>query len=451
MSKTLIVSDNEILNQLYVVNLEVYLGTEVELVLSFQKAQELIDSGLEYNLIVTMNMINGQDSAIMLYEYLQSKKWNKPLVVIGKPEKEVPNIVIIQSSYHLQNLLKSCAEILGVTAKSMAGHIVPEYYAVETSFLLRLGVAPCQIFLQVKKNSEVIDYLLVAKKDDKTTESLRKFSSEGIVKLFVNKLDRLLVINQISKSVCDFIQSTENLGVAEKSNALSVGFDFIASDFCQTPESTHEVMAIAKVCTSVMEDIAKDTAGLRALIKILSSNPSGYIYTHSILASFVAAHIVRKVSWGGEGHLEKINFVLFFHDIMLGPIYLKYPELKYEDDLLFSEKLDEEEKSLVLNHARLAAELVINYRRAPLGVDLLIKQHHGITNGIGFATEFKDDISPLSKIVLVAEAFVEEYMKGRDLDPKFQIDLKVMLPILVEKFKKSTYKKIIETLETIKL
>ncbi|MDD4976581.1 MAG: hypothetical protein PHY93_19655 [Bacteriovorax sp.] len=451
MSKTLVVSDNEILNQLYVINLEVYLATEVALVLSTQKAQELIESGENYDLVITMNMINGLDSAVTLYEFLKTKNLTTPLVVIGNPVKEIPDIVVVQSSYHLKNLLRSCADILGITSKSMAALNVPEYYSVDTKFLMRLGEAPCQIFLQVKKSSEGTNYAMVAKKGSSTTEVLRKFLSEGIVNLYVNKLDRLLVINQISKILCDFIKSSEHLGMVEKSAALEAGFEFVASDFCQSPEATQEVMNIANSCTKVMEEISKETPGLRALLQLLNSNKNGYIYTHSILSSFIASHIVKKVSWGGEGHLEKINFVLFFHDIMLAPIYLKHPTLKYEEDLLFNDDLSVKEKELVLNHARMAAELVITYRRSPMGADLLIKQHHGMTNGIGFAIDFKDDISPLSKIVIISEAFVEEYMKGKDSDPDYQIDLKKIIPALIEKFKKSTYKKIIETLETIKL
>ncbi|MBC7539511.1 MAG: hypothetical protein H7281_11870 [Bacteriovorax sp.] len=451
MSKTLVVSDNEILNQLYVINLEVYLGTEVALVFTTQKAQELIEAGEKYDLVITMNMINGQDSALILYEFLKKNNLSTPLVVIGNPAKEIPNIIVVQSSYHLKNLLRSCADLLGVTSKSMAALNVPEYYSVDTKFLMRLRVAPCQIFLYIKKSNDESNYAMIAKKGSNTAEILKKFSSEGITNLYVNKIDRLLVINQISTILCDFIKSTEHLGIVEKSAALEEGFEFVASDFCQSPEATQEVMNIANACTKVMEEISKETPGLRSLLQLLNSNKNGYIYTHSILASFISTHIVKKVSWGGESHLEKINFVLFFHDIMLAPIYLKHPTLKYEEDLLFSDELSEKEKEIVLNHARMAAELIITYRRSPMGADLLIKQHHGMTNGVGFAIDFKDDISPLSKIVIISEAFVEEYMKGKDNDPNYQIDMKKIIPALIEKFKKSTYKKIIETLETISL
>jgi hypothetical protein len=132
---------------------------------------------------------------------------------------------------------------------------------------------------------------------------------------------------------------------------------------------------------------------------------------------------------------------------MLAPIYLKHPTLKYEEDLLFSDALTDKEKETVLNHARLAAEVIVTYKRAPIGADLLIKQHHGITNGIGFALDFKDDISPLSKIVLISEAVVEEFMKERDVNPDYVLDMKKVIEMLNDKFKKTTYKKIIETLE----
>lgn len=451
MSKTLVVSDNEILNQLYLINLEVYLATEVTLVLSTQKALDLIKAGEKYDLIMTMNMINGHDCAFTLNEFLTDNKINIPLLVIGNPSKEIPDITIVQSSYHLQNLLRASAKILGVTAKDMASLEVPDYFAVSTGFLIRLREAPCSIYLQVKKSNEEPNFVMIAKKGSNLTEVIKKFESEGIENLYVNRLDRLLIINKISVVLCDFIKSTEKLGMVEKSSALESGFEFVARDFSQSPAATAEIMNIANACTKVMQEMTKEAPGLRSLLNILDNNKNGYIYTHSMLAAFIASHIVKRVSWGGEGHLEKINFVLFFHDIMLAPIYLKHPNLKYEEDLLFSEELTEKEKEVVLNHARLAGELIITYRRAPMGADLLIKQHHGMTNGVGFAIDFKDDISPLSKIVIISEAFVEEFMKGKDADSKFQVDLKKIIPLLNEKFKRNTYRKIIETLESLSI
>jgi hypothetical protein len=86
-----------------------------------------------------------------------------------------------------------------------------------------------------------------------------------------------------------------------------------------------------------------------------------------------------------------------------------------------------------------------------MGADLLIKQHHGMTNGVGFAIDFKEDISPLSKVVMVSESFVELYMKGKEEDPNYEMDLEIVIAQLSAKFKKSTYRRIVETLRTLNL
>lgn len=442
MGQILVISDNEILNQLYITNLEVYLGAKVILVDSTEKSFEQLKKN-KFDLVITINMINGHDSATDLYNHLMTNKYKSKMVVIGSPAKELGDVIVVSNSYNLQNLIRACAQVLGVTAKDMAGKDVPKYYPIENHFLIRIREVPCAVYMQLKNG----EYTIVAKKGDLIGETIKQFASEGVTTLYVSSLDRLLVINLISTSIVDFLKSTEGLETTDKSEAVKTGFQFAAAHFSDSELVTGEIMNIAHACTKVMEEIVNETPSLKKLLLILNSQRDGFVYTHSILAAFVSNHIIRRVSWGGESHIEKINFVLFFHDIMLAPIYLKHPTLKYEEDLLFSEDLTDKEKEVVLNHARMAAEIVVTYRRAPIGADLLIKQHHGITNGIGFANEFKDDISPLSKIVLVAEAFIDEFMKARDQDPNYQLDTKKILVILNDKFKRTTYKKIIETLE----
>jgi response regulator RpfG family c-di-GMP phosphodiesterase len=443
MGQILVISDNEILNQLYITNLEVYLGAKVILVESIALAFEKLKTH-PCELVVVMSMMNGIDTANEMYNHLNEKKYKSKLIIIGNPLKELADAVVVSNSYHLQNLIRSCALVLGITAKDMADKPMPLYYQIDGMFLSRLREVPCAVYIQLK-NSQ---YTLVAKKGDLIGEKIKHFANEGITTFYVNSQDRLQIVNVISTSIVDFLKSTEGLDIEIKSDAVREGFLFTAANFSESTTVTSEIMDIANACTKVMEEIVNEAPSLKKLLTILNTKKDGFIYTHSILAAYVSNHIIRRVSWGGESHLEKINFVLFFHDIMLAPIYLNHPNLKYEEDLLFSDELSDKEKETVLNHARLSAELIVTYKRAPIGADLLIKQHHGITNGIGFAMEYKDDVSPLSKIVLIAEAFIDEFMKNRDENPNYQLDKKKIIEILNEKFKRTTYKKIIETLES---
>jgi response regulator RpfG family c-di-GMP phosphodiesterase len=130
---------------------------------------------------------------------------------------------------------------------------------------------------------------------------------------------------------------------------------------------------------------------------------------------------------------------------------MKYPHLQSEEAMLTSDELSRHEKQTVLNHARLGGEAVAALKKCPIGSDQLIKQHHGMSTGIGFATEYKDDISPMAKVIIIAEAFVEEFIIFRESHGNSSIDMVEFIQKLNDKFKKNSYKKIIETLLTIRL
>lgn len=92
--------------------------------------------------------------------------------------------------------------------------------------------------------------------------------------------------------------------------------------------------------------------------------------------------------------------------------------------------------------------MVKNFPRCPMGADAIILQHHGTTNGMGFALDYKDDISPLAKVLIVSEAFIDEIIKYKDSSR--ELNLEEIIETIRTRFTKHTYKKIINCLETIK-
>ena len=101
----------------------------------------------------------------------------------------------------------------------------------------------------------------------------------------------------------------------------------------------------------------------------------------------------------------------------------------------------------MLEHASLAGQVVSNFPRCPMGADMIITQHHGMANGRGFAINFKDDISPLSKIMIIAEeitTYILIHNSEVKASEKINVDKVKIGKVLVEKFKTHTYKKIIE-------
>ena len=211
-------------------------------------------------------------------------------------------------------------------------------------------------------------------------------------------------------------------------------------------------MSISETCIENMQDVVKEVPQVKNLLAMLQANKSGYLYSHSILSIYVASHIINSMSWGTKEHVEKISFVFFFMDMYLAPIYLKYPDARYEEDLLFEEDLTDKEKDIILNHAQMASEAIKKFPDCAIGVDTIISQHHGMTNGVGFAINFKDDISPLAKVAIIAEAFVEDLLKEKGQKNSIDhLSIEKLIEYLEERFSKPSYHKLIETIKTIRL
>ena len=186
---------------------------------------------------------------------------------------------------------------------------------------------------------------------------------------------------------------------------------------------------------------------LGMLIRKLLDDHLSYSYRRSFLVCLFSHTLIPKMEWGSQEQqsiiLEKLNMVSFFHDIFLEDEKL----LKITDyESLKKAKLDPAEKELVMNHANKAALLIQNYPRLPQGVDVIIKQHHGVSNGVGFAEVLSNAISPMAIFFVVIEDFVTSLLEDNDL---------TRLPLVIEKLKIKyqlpAYRRIVTEIEAVVL
>ena len=133
-------------------------------------------------------------------------------------------------------------------------------------------------------------------------------------------------------------------------------------------------------------------------------------------------------------------------------LFKKYPDCTNEEDFLFRSDVTEQEKQIVIEHALLAGRLIKTFPRSPLGADMIVTQHHGMTNGQGFAVNYKDDISPLSKIIIIAEDIATDILtRIKNGDKKKLADKETYLVRLRERYKNHTYKKIVDAFVDVQL
>jgi CheY-like chemotaxis protein len=452
MSQALIISDNEVLNDLYTVNLEVYTGTNVTVKRNCDEAIQLLEHNPNFDVIISLCMLEDIDSGSIIFQHLIENENSTPLIVVGKKSDVPTEVPQVAGCYDIKTLIRTVAKVLEISAQDMADKTVPSYYPIPIKLFYNIQKVPCDTFLKVKKTMTESEYLEILAKGDSPSNSIKKYIDEGVHFLYVDSSRRLEIINLASQCILQELSSLSDPGVSDekKVEVIEQGIEIVADRLFTEQTVNEEVIEISKTCMKSIRDVVDNNPKLKNILKLLATNRASYLYSHSIIATYVATHIVKTISWGGDSHIDKINFVFFFHDMFLSPIYNKYPELKYEEEALFSSNLDENEKEVILNHAKMAADALADYPRLPMGADQIILQHHGMTNGQGFAVNFKDDISPLAKVMIIAEGFTEELLRTLEDTTEEKLTKKEIIKALHVKFPRHTYKKIIETLSELK-
>lgn len=452
MEKILLVSDHAVLNDIYMINFLSYLNCELDCYLSLDDALMNPDIKMsDYKIIITLSYIGEADVALLMGAEINiNQNSDQNLIVLGNKSDIVPcaNVTILDANFNIAAILSKCAKILGVTAKEMANKDVLEYVPFSLKSLQSLSKTPVDLFIQSRKSNEKESYTICIKKNENIKAKAKKYLELDVVHLYVEATKRLELTNYITKSLTETLED-ESLDFLNKIDALESSFSIVAKGLDENGSISKELTLLSHKCIETLQSGLNSEESLASLLEELLKNNMGHIFTHSVLTTYVSGHIIDNINWGIDEHKDKISFVLFFHDLFLVPIFEKHPKFTSEEDAIFSSSVSSEEKEQVLNHAAKIAEVIKVFPHCPMGSDVILQQHHGTTNGLGFTIDYKDDISPLAKVIIISEAFVETFLEYKDKE-KEERDL-LIKSHLNSKFKRHTYKKLISTLSTIEL
>jgi hypothetical protein len=144
MKKVLVVSDVELLNQLYITNLAVYLNVDVILCEKIVDISKIISES-EFELIITLSTIEKEDAITSIIDF------KIPTIVIGENEKYKNQIQNVKGYYDLKNIIRESAKILKITPQMMMEEKVGDYYPFKLESLKYLKLAPVNIYLEKQK------------------------------------------------------------------------------------------------------------------------------------------------------------------------------------------------------------------------------------------------------------------------------------------------------------
>ena len=385
-------------------NLSVYVGVEVICKNNADAVTGFLKKSPDIKLIVSEEVVGKERTILKIYYYVVSNKLDIPIILSGYCQKLASKIEMYEKA-DWQKIIRECARILGVTAKSMAQKEFDKYYPIPANTLLAMKIAPVDIFFSEGPGKTKILFPMGEEIDQK---SIRKQLLDHQSCLFVLSKARLRFANSFSDQIFDFIGNPD-ISVEERIKATGMAFEKIHEVVGRAGMSGQAIQMAKKTVESIVT-IAASSYGLSDLIDILYDSEEPYLYRHSLLVAVVSHRLIGAMSWGNEEQKVKITFAALFHDVAI-------PD-KGHCQIHSQEELDdcdisEEEKMDILNHAFKAAKLIEDVPDIPFGVDTIIIQHHGSLNGVGFKGKEQDGrLSRLATVFLVVEEYVDSLVNA---------------------------------------
>jgi len=429
LSLTLLVESNPMIESFYMLNLATWLGLDIVAKKKAEFAIKLLEAQPDtVKLIIVRAVIDKEESAKMILDFLASRGLKIPVIEIG-PGKEVPGCFAhVPNSLQLKILIQSSAKALNITAKDMSAKVVPDFFPIPIVYFKVIKRSVCQVFSQNLEDPKKFD-LRIQKLQEFDEKFISGMIEEGVTHLFVNKLDRL-----------EFVE-TKDLSPDEAVSAADKSLELLSKKLV-TIGVNEETIKLAKANMDVMRKNVKASPKMAKLLERLLANKTSYLFKHTQILTYVCLHIIKNIDWGNAEQEEKISFIAFFHDIVLEND--KQAQIKSTLDL---KKADFEiaERTLVEKHAQMAAEFASKFPHAPMGSDQIIRQHHGTLNGIGFSEHYGNNVSPVAVVFIVAEEFTRIILKYEN----GPFDRQEMLRELKEEFPTSRFQKVIEILQSV--
>ena len=446
--KILLVEPNEEIGDLIAKNLERELGARIIHFKSGAEAIESVKKGDFYDLFIVRNISLEtvehpiEQIAALFLNLIYDNSLKVPLIVIGEFEHTYKKFAMVSDRLKIEDLNRLVFKALNLKKEDFNHLKLPDYISFQTKYFYLMNLSPCNIFIKLVKKTgdEYVKRLHFG--ESFTKEDLRKYEDLGLEEFYILKEERELFMNGL------LTQSLRNLRVAQnkEDTLVMTGDSFvICSELVKTLGISSTCVAMVDQTVLHMRNQITKADRLGSLLKKLLDNKLGYSYRRSYIICLMSHALIPKMEWGtSDQHasiLEKISLVSFFHDIYLEDEKL----LKIMDlETLRKSNITPRERDSVLNHANQAALLVQSYPKLPQGVDLIIKQHHGVSNGVGFPESLTVGISPMAVFFVVVEDFVTCILEHNDLE-----NFNNIVKYLKLRYQLPTYRKIVNEIESL--
>ena len=417
MAQVILIENNKTLNDLLSINLTTYLGVDL---IQRKNAQDTI--GLlailpNVDLIVATHKIDDENTSEILTQFLIQNKLETSLIILGSEQAPSNDFTIyIGDPKNWEKVITSAAKVLGINESVLAKKIIPDFIPVPVKYFLNLENINCDVFIRIKKSPTEFQFVKrIHNGDSFTTDSINRYMEQGLENFHISKAQHKDFSIFLSNKLVEKIDSPAT-DITEKIKIMGDSFSIATKEIHKLGFNSETVQLTDVIIQNMVKNFQK-SPGMSGLLNKLISSQTEYLYQRCHMTSVVACEMLKNLKINETNAYEKIAFASFFHDIMLIENEALSKINSFEE--LEKANLSEEDWEKVFNHAINASNLIRNHLDSPPGVDEIIKNHHGTSNGKGFSNSI-GKLSNLSKVFIIAHQFILDLLRFKELggEPK---------------------------------
>lgn len=399
----------DILN-IYALNLLVYTNAQIRVFANFDELLKALDDESPDGIYVNIDKdAEKSEPDFHLNKKIKLKNIDPYIAVLGLKQSQYPKISCYNRDVQVKELISNFAKKVGITAKEMSELKTEECFPLPQKYFLPGW--QCVHPLHIKKDNEYVKVLEAGQ--FVTQELLNQYKEKE--KFYVRSQFRLELVNSFTSRMVALLND-ENQTVRERLDNASLSYDMVGETM-RSIGLTETTIKVAKAAINSMEQAIKNIPSLLTLLENLKKDQKSARFQHSAIASFVGAQLIQKMDSTSSSHLSIWTATCFFHDMFLDKDEFIWLD---DDSQVLKMEITEKEKSLILNHARLAAKILSQHKELPLGIETIVKQHHGSKMGDSLDT-ISVGISPLAILFILVEEWVKQFLdfqsKGADKFP----------------------------------
>ncbi len=461
--KILYAEDEEVLRELYALQIEALVSCDIVEVSSGQEAIEALKN--DQNIVLVLSdyrMPNGNGD--MIYQYIRENNLNIPFFLISTYEPiDCPGMEQFTSdnphnafyAKPINNFKELAAQIKTILDSTVQSHVksssenasthedetnhhndkIPSYCKVKLPRFLRFNNSNCPIYIRLSDNKFV---KLINEEDLYDTDLIERYAKKNVDYFYISGHDFINFVNYYKGILESSIRKSEQYDISQVIDAHLASISFIHEMVENVGISPQLIEIVNQTVSSTVAFVKKNKDILQYLDIILKRQ--SFLFEHSLITAYIATAIAQEMDWMTDATLEKLCVAALLHDITLNES-ISAPLEEVLDNI--HDGLSKKEREMIFNHPISASALIKGKEGFPPDVDWIIIDHHERPDGCGYPRGLKaDQIPPLACVFILAEVFSRR-LYTKTANPE---SIELFAKELANQYDKGNFKKALEGL-----